>query len=258
MKTSLRKMVADCNISLIIFTFVFISCSKKNIDDCVWTNDDNSYSLSFFPEGYFSLVSYDKSSQKHFVEGKWVQNKDSIKFYLINAQNKHLKAYYNHKKLVLFENNKRINLSQNDSIRLRGKMFDNLLLVKDSFFLRSCTLKDKRYYNLIYNLLDHKVNSKKVSYLRDCMCVQLDNNKVILSFIRKEKINRHVSGFEYIDKHLVVYLCNKSFLLESNYGSLFYECSIDGEDDFAITDDEEYFVTYGKEKDSFKLTHRTF
>ena len=258
MKTFLKKMVADCNISLIIFTFVLISCSKKNIDDCVWANDDNSYTLCFFPEGYFSLVSNDNFSQKHYVEGKWVQNKDSIKFYLINAQNEHLKAYYNHKKLVIFENNKIINLYQKDSIKIREKMFTNLLLVKDSSFLRKCTLKDKRYYKLIYNLLNYKMKSSKVSYLRDCMCVQLDNNKVILSFIRKEKISTHVSGFEYIDKHLVVYLCNKSFLLESNYGSLFYECSIDGEDDFAITDDEEYFVIYGKEKDSFKLTHRTF
>lgn len=254
MKISLIKKAIVWSISLLLFD----SCGEQKIDNCIWSDKKNSYVLTFFPNGYFSQVTYENYRLNNYTEGKWRVIKDSIIFYnIINNENVLLRACRHDNKIILFDKGSLINLYRKDSADLFEQLNRELLIIKDSTYVKKCTLAEKKYCFLIDKLLDEKNKSNTIPSQRDCLCIDLDRNKLLLSFIRKEEISSKITGYEYRNNHLVVYVCDKSYLIESEEGRLFYECSFDG-GDFSFIDDEEYFVSYGIKRDSLIETFRTF
>ncbi|GEM_PF-4994120 len=251
---SLMKKTIVWSISLLFLN----SCVEEKLDNSIWTDNDNTQFLCFFSNGYFSHVTYKNSQLNSYTEGKWRLINDSIKFYsVINDGNDSFQARRKGNKILFYDNGMSVDLCRKDSIDLLEKLDKKLLIIKDSFYVKKCTLTEKRYYSLIEKLLNEKVSSN-IPGLRDCLCIDLDKNKILLSFIRKEEINSRITGYEYYNNHLVAYFCDKSFLVESEEGKLFYQCSMYGEEDFVYTDDEEYFISYGIKKDSLVETFRTF
>lgn len=254
MKISLIKMVTVWCISLLFF----YSCNEKKVDNSIWADKDNSFVLSIFSSGYFSCVTYKNSQLNSYIEGKWMLTDDSIKFYsVINEQNNDFRAQINGNKIHFCDKDMSVDLYRKDSEELLEKFDKKLLIIKDSFYVKKCTLIERRYYSLIEKILNEK-DVFNIPGLMDCLCIELDSNKILISFIRKEKISSKITGYEFINNHLVAYFCDKSFLKDSDEVKLFYQCTMDGGDGFVYTDDEEYFVSYAIKNDSLVESFRTF
>jgi len=241
------SLTKKATVYISVFSCLTISScntTSVNIEESKWNDNEHIHNICFHSNYfYYECVNSDNYT---LTIGHWKRQLDTV--YLKSFDGLKYELYINKDELLLPNG---VIMKQSDSLVCSH------IVVSDSLLLPQGELKNKMIQRKIINIIN-SIKSNKLLEDYDCLFVDVDSNRIILTFGNKLFLPKNAVAYNHINNYYVIYKCKRADMSLSNQISkMFYTFTL-SDDDCPITEDKEFWSSYIIEGDTLRKAFSTF